>query len=90
MEANLIPMAAPVTGERRMPGGDVIDFFWEWYRRRDRVRSVPLCQYALDKCEETFIGRDWEGFGYWHAVFARERQRQLDHHVNARRCGRAE
>jgi len=63
-----------------MSRGDVIDFFWEWYRREDRRCGSPLCQYALDKCEETFSRRDWEGFGYWHSVFARERQRTKSQH----------
>ncbi len=75
MAMDLSPGAAPVTEPRRETDSDVIDFFWEWYRRRDRGRSDPLCQYALDRCEETFINRDWQDFGYWHAVFARERRR---------------
>ncbi len=59
-----------------MSSGDVIDFFWEWHRRRGRVRGSPLYRYSLDKCKEMFIQRDWEGLGYWHAIFARERQRR--------------
>lgn len=58
-----------------MSNEDVIDFFWEWYRRHEQACGSPLCRYALDKCEETFTRRDWDSFGYWHAVFARERQR---------------
>jgi len=62
-------------GLKRVPGGDVINFFWEWYRRREQACRGPLCQYALDKCEETFIRRNWKSFGHWHAIFIRERQR---------------
>ena len=63
-----------------MSSGDVIDFFWEWYRRHEQACGSPLCQHALDKCEEAFIRRDWEGFGYWYAIFARERQRMKVQH----------
>jgi len=55
--------------------GDVIDFFWEWHRRRDRTCSTPLYEYALDKCEEMLMQRDWQGLAYWHEVFGRERRR---------------
>jgi hypothetical protein len=58
-----------------MREGNVIDFFWEWYRLHERSCRTPLCGLALDKCEEAFVRRDWRGFGYWHAVFVRERQR---------------
>ena len=58
-----------------MPEANVIDFFWEWYRQHERSCKSPLCGFALDKCEETFLHRDWQGFGYWHSVFLRERQR---------------
>jgi hypothetical protein len=58
-----------------MPNGDVIDFFWEWYRRRKPTRRSSLGELALDKCEETLLRRDWQGFGYWHAIFVRERRR---------------
>jgi hypothetical protein len=51
--------------------GDVIDFFWEWRRRRDGGRAVA--EFALDKCEEMFRHCDWQGFGYWLAVYRRER-----------------
>lgn len=56
-------------------GYDVIVDFWEWYRRREAKRCNPLATYALDKCEETFIKCEWSDFGYWHAVYLRERQR---------------
>ena len=52
---------------------DVIVDFWEWYRRRDDRQSNPLASYALDRCEETFRKCEWNNFGYWHAIYLRER-----------------
>jgi hypothetical protein len=52
---------------------DVIVDFWEWYQRREAGRQNPLASYALDKCEETFIKCEWDRFGYWHAIYLRER-----------------
>jgi hypothetical protein len=51
---------------------DVIADFWEWYERR-KARHNPLASYALDKCEETFRKCEWKSFGYWHAIYQRER-----------------
>jgi hypothetical protein len=53
-------------------GYDVVVDFWEWYRRRE-ARLNPLASYALDKCEETFRKCEWTNFGYWHAIYLRER-----------------
>jgi hypothetical protein len=44
-------------------------------RRNDKTRTSPLAEHALDECEEAFGRRDWPRFGYWHAVFLRERNR---------------
>lgn len=52
---------------------DVISNFWEWYNRRAQRRNIGVAELALDKCEETFERRDWEGFGYWYEVYCRER-----------------
>jgi hypothetical protein len=52
---------------------DVIVDFWEWYRRRQAGQCNPLASYALDKCEETFRKCEWNTFGYWHAIYLRER-----------------
>lgn len=53
---------------------DGIVDFWDWYRRRKSGKSNPLASYALNKCEETFRKCDWNSFGYWHAIYLRERQ----------------
>ena len=53
-------------------GYDVVVDFWEWYRRRE-ARLNPLASHALDKCEETFRKCEWNSFGYWHAIYLRER-----------------
>jgi hypothetical protein len=47
-------------------------------RRREQIRTSPLAEHALDQCEEAFRRGDWRKFGYWHAVFLRERNR-LNH-----------
>jgi hypothetical protein len=52
---------------------DVIVDFWEWYQRREARRYDPLASLALDKCEDALASRDWESFGYWHAIYLRER-----------------
>ena len=56
---------------------DVIVDFWEWYRRREANRCNPLESYALDRCEETFKRCEWNNFGYWYAIYLRERPRPL-------------
>jgi len=53
-------------------GYDVVVDFWEWYRRRE-ARHNPLASYALDKCEEAFRKCEWNSFGYWYAIYLRER-----------------
>jgi hypothetical protein len=55
-----------------MGGYDVVIDFWEWYQRRE-ARLNPVASYALEQCEETFRKCDWSGFGYWHAIYLRER-----------------
>jgi hypothetical protein len=46
------------------------------HRRRHRqIQTSPLAEHALDQCEEAFRRSDWQKFGYWHAVFVRERNR---------------
>jgi hypothetical protein len=44
-------------------------------RRHEQIRTSPLAEHALDQCEEAFRRGDWQKFGYWHAVFLRERIR---------------
>ena len=56
---------------------DVIVDFWEWYQRREASRQNLLASYALDKCEEMLIQREWDRFGYWHAIYLRERPKSL-------------
>jgi hypothetical protein len=63
-------------------GYDVIVDFWEWYRRREAGRHNPLEHYALDKCEETFRKCEWKNFGYWYAIYLRERPRPQKHRRN--------
>jgi hypothetical protein len=52
---------------------DVIVDFWEWYQRRQASHCNLLASLALDKCEEALIKREWDCFGYWHAIYLRER-----------------
>lgn len=47
----------------------VVDF-WKWYQHR---QHNPVANLALDKCEESARNREWTRFGYWHAVYLRER-----------------
>lgn len=58
---------------------DVVVDFWQWYRRRQERhqerRYNPLESYALDRCEEAFQRSQWDRFGYWHAIYLRERRR---------------
>ena len=61
---------------------DVIVDFWEWYQRREARRQNPLASYALDKCEEALIEREWDRFGYWHAIYLRERPKSLSSPVS--------
>jgi hypothetical protein len=58
-----------------MAAADVVDFFWEWQRRHRDSRTSALAELALDKCEEMLMWGKWDGFGYWHAVYLRERER---------------
>jgi hypothetical protein len=59
-----------------MPGYDVITDFWEWYQRRHAQEHDPIANLALDKCEETFGRGDWDSFGYWYAIYLRERPKK--------------
>ena len=52
---------------------DVIDFFWEWQKRRAVRGRNTIAELALDRCEETLQRGDWGGFGYWHGIYCRER-----------------
>jgi hypothetical protein len=58
-----------------MHDSSVIDLASERRCRRERPRRSNLREHALDKCEEAFVLRDWDGFAYWQAVFQRERKR---------------
>ena len=54
-------------------GPNVVADFCEWYQRRQEHGRSPLATYALDKCEETFRRAEWNNFGYWFAIYHRER-----------------
>jgi hypothetical protein len=62
-----------IPGDRKMPGYDVIADFWEWYQRRQAREHDPIARLALDKCEESFRESQWDSFGYWYAIYLRER-----------------
>jgi hypothetical protein len=53
----------------------VVDFLELRRRRHGQTQTSPLTEHALDECEEAFRRSDWPRFGYWHAVFLRERNR---------------
>jgi hypothetical protein len=55
------------------PCPNVVANFSEWYQRRQERQRNPLAGYALDKCEETFMRSEWDRFGYWFAIYRRER-----------------
>ena len=57
-----------------MRESNVIDLAFGRRRRSDRLCRSSLREHALDKCEQAFILRDWDGFAYWHAIFQRERR----------------
>jgi hypothetical protein len=58
-----------------MNGNDVVVDFWEAHERKHARKHGPLAQHALDKCEETFMRGEWKSFGFWHAIYTRERAR---------------
>jgi len=58
-----------------MTRADFTDLFAASRRGEPRPKSSALAEMALDKCAETYQRRDWARFGYWHAVFVRERNR---------------
>ena len=58
-----------------MGGNKVVIDFWEARERRQAGQHGPVAKHALDKCEETFMRGEWKMFGFWHAVFTRERAR---------------
>jgi hypothetical protein len=63
---------------REQQGYDVVVGFWEWYERSQEYKSPPLAHHALDRCEEAFKRCEWKSFGYWHAIYIRERMRPHD------------
>lgn len=58
-----------------MDRGNVVDLAAARRRRLRRARGCWLRDHALDKCVEMYRRGDWGGFGYWHAVYLRERRR---------------
>jgi hypothetical protein len=54
---------------------DVIVDFWEWYGRRKARHTSALASLALDRCEQAIQRCQWDNFGYWHAIYIRERQK---------------
>jgi hypothetical protein len=71
-----------------MPSYDVIIDFWEWYERRSAREHGVIADLALDKCEETFRKCEWENFGYWYAIYRRERPK-VPHSAATTRSHRA-
>jgi hypothetical protein len=67
-----------------MPSYDVITDFWKWYERRRAPEHGVIADLALDKCEETFRKCEWESFGYWNAIYRRERPKMPHSAVTAR------
>jgi hypothetical protein len=65
-------------GSPNMRDTNVVDFLEFRGRRREQIRTSSLAEHALDECEEAFRRSDWPRFGYWHAVFLRERNRLRD------------
>jgi predicted transcriptional regulator len=53
----------------------VVDFWRERHRRQNWGSTKSIAEFSLDKCEEAFQDRNWTGFGYWFAVYRRERAR---------------
>jgi len=46
----------------------------ELHKYSDRSRRHNcILELALDKCEETFMRSDWNGFGYWFGIYRREK-----------------
>jgi hypothetical protein len=43
--------------------------------------SIHLRATRSKQCEATFRKCDWDRFGYWHAIYLRERPRSLASHV---------
>ena len=62
----------------KMQSYDVVADFWERYQRRHERAHGPIARLALDKCEETFMRREWDSFGYWHTIYHRERFKALN------------
>jgi hypothetical protein len=51
---------------------DVVVDFWQWFQRR----HDPVANLALDKCEDALAKCDWDGFGFWHRIYLRERSKR--------------
>ncbi len=62
-----------MTESERCP--NVIVNLWEWYQRRQERERGSLARHALDRCEEAFKRSEWDRFGYWFAIYRRERPR---------------
>lgn len=56
-----------------MQTSGVIYNFWEWYNHRARQMDNGVREFALDKCEEAFRHRDWDGFARWYRIYRRSR-----------------
>jgi hypothetical protein len=54
----------------------VLDFR-KWYRRRYEWQRGIVARHALDKCEDAFLQREWNGFAYWYAIYRRERSKLM-------------
>lgn len=52
---------------------NVVDFEKSLQERESRGSS-PLARYARDNCVEASERSEWNTFGYWFAIFRRERQ----------------
>ena len=50
------------------------DHVVEFGKYSDRSKlDNGILELALNKCEETFMRSDWNGFGYWFRIYRREK-----------------
>lgn len=61
--------------ENKYRSNNVIVDLWQWYEHRYECTHGPLAKHALDKCVESFEHGEWRNFGYWHAIYVRERSK---------------
>jgi hypothetical protein len=69
----------------KLRGSDVVIDLRDRYERRNTRESDALAAYALDRCEEMFRLRAWDSFGYWHAIYVRQRNAPYLYRTSDRR-----